>query len=293
MTRKGIAVCLLLIGLLAGSLAGTWLYLESRQIHGSIAEELAGSGPLPPPLSEIEPAAGGQENGNEALPHLSGLRHTGRDLLFPGEDERPGHPLYSYLLFAGASEGNREERARFHSAIEAFIGQVRSAEELESSGAARGEINIFYAPMEPIFEDTTPESLRIHFAQRSETEQIALLQKFYDHARAEVLLGRMRLTGNGPFIVSVLRPLSEHPVRESEAFLVQDLSGVPPELVALWVDEFKRQVVREATKSPEHLRRLALNLRTQIAVLAEAFSITKSAVAEMFEAPDEPGGGGN
>jgi len=293
MTRKGIAVCLLLIGLLAGSLAGTWLYLESSKMHGTMVEELAGSGPLPPPLSEIEPAAGGQENGNEALPQLSDLRHTGRDLLFPGEAERSGHPLYSYLLFAGASEGDREERLRFNSAIKAFVGQVRSAEELEHSGAARGEINIFYVPMEPIFEDTTPESLRVYFAQRSEAQQIALLQELYDHARAEVLLGRMRLTGSGPFIVSVLKPLSKHPARESEAFLVQDLSSVPPELVALWVDEFKRQVVREATKSPEHLRRLALNLRTQIAVLAEAFSITKSAVAEMFEAPDDPSGGAN
>ena len=42
-------------------------------------------------------------------------------------------------------------------------------------------------------------------------------------------------------------------------------------------------MVREATGSPERLRRLALGLRTQIAVLAEGFSITKSAVAEMFE----------
>ena len=67
---------------------------------------------------------------------------------------------------------------------------------------------------------------------------------------------------------------------------MQDLSGVPPELVALWVDEFKRQVLREATETPEHLRRLTLNLRTQIAILAEAFAITKSAVAEMFEAPE-------
>ncbi len=264
--------------------------------------------PLPAPLPAPEPvrpeipperegpAAGPPAaNGDDdtAQPDLAELRHTGRDLLFPGEEERSGHPLYSYLLFAGASEGEREERARFHKAIEAFIGQVRSAEELESSGAARGEINIFYAPMRPIFEDTTPQSMRLHFAQRDAAEQTALLKELYDHARAEVLIGRMLLTGNGPFIVSVLQPLSRRPGREGEAFLVQDLSGVPPELVALWVDEFKRQVVREATETPEHLRRLALNLRTEIAVLAEAFSITKSAVAEMFEAPEEPGGGGN
>lgn len=238
---------------------------------------------------EPEPAAGAAGGEGEAgQPNLAGLRHTGRDLLFVGESERAGHPLYSYLLFAGTSDGDREERARFRAAIEAYVGQVASAAALEASGAARGEINIFYAPVTPFFADTTPDNLRLHFAQRSAAEQIALLAAHYDRARAEVLIGRMRLAGNGPYIVSLLRPLTRAAISADEAFLVQDLSGVPPELVALWVDEFKRQVVREATGSPEHLRRLALGLRTQIAVLAEAFSITKSAVADMFE---EPGGG--
>lgn len=245
----------------------------------------------------IAPAAGAPEEpaepGGGAQPPLAGLRYTGRDLLFAGEAERSGHPLYSYLLFAGASEGSREERERFKSAVAAFVRQVRSAEALERSGAARESINIFYAPMRPIFEDTKPESMRLHFAQRSEAEQLSLLLELYDHARAEVLMGHLRLSGNGPFIVSVLRPLSRDPVLGSEAFLVQDLSRVPPELVGLWVDEFKRQVVREATEEPEHLRRLALSLRTQIAVLADAFAITKSAVAEMFEAPDTAGAGNN
>lgn len=254
----------------------------------------------PTPLSLedlIAPAAGAPEPlpelGADAQPPLAGTRHTGRDLLFAGEAERDGHPLYSYLLFAGASEGGREERERFKSAIAAFVRQVRSAEALEPSGAARESINIFYAPMRPIFEDTKPESMRLHFAQRSEAGQLSLLLELYDHARAEVLMGHLRLSGNGPFIVSVLRPLSRDPVRGSEAFLVQDLSRVPPELVGLWVDEFKRQVVQEATEKPEHLRRLALSLRTQIAVLADAFAITKSAVAEMFEAPDAAGSGNN
>ena len=246
------------------------------------------------PEEPAEPGAGAQlPLAGTRLPPLAGLRHTGRDLLLAGEAERDGHPLYSYLLFAGASEGSREERERFKSAVAAFVRQVRSAEALERSGAARESINIFYAPMRPIFEDTKPESMRLHFAQRSEAEQRSLLLELYDHARAEVLMGHLRLSGNGPFIVSVLRPLSRDPVRGSEAFLVQDLSRVPPELVGLWVDEFKRQVVREATEKPEHLRRLALSLRTQIAVLADAFAITKSAVAEMFEAPDAAGSGNN
>lgn len=240
------------------------------------------------------PAAnGGSDGGDSGQPDLAGLRTTGRSLLFPGEEERPGHPLYSYLLFTGALEGEREERLRFRAAIEAFIGQVRSAEALEEAGAAREEINIFYAPMRAYFADTTPDNLRVHFAKRSPEEQVELLLEHYDQARADVLKGRLQLSGNGPYIVSVLRPLTREAVREDEAFLVQDLSSVPPELVALWVEEFKRQVLQEATQSPEHLRRLALTLRTRIAVLAEAFAITKSAVAEMFEEPQAPSGGGN
>jgi hypothetical protein len=240
--------------------------------------------PEPAPTPGPPAANGGSRNGH-APPDLANLRHTGRDLLFAGEAERPGHPLYSYLLFAGASTGEREERRRFRAAIEAFVAQVASAEALEEGGAAREEINIFYAPVTAFLADATPDSLRRHFAERSMADQVALLLQHYDRARAEVLIGRMRLTGNGPYIVSLLRPLTREAVAAEEAFLVQDLSGVPPELVELWVVEFKRQVVQEATQSPEHLRRLALSLRTQVAVLAEAFAITRSAVAEMFDEP--------
>ncbi len=224
------------------------------------------------------------------LPALSGLRHTGRDLLFSGEKERDGHPLYSYLLYAGSESGEREDRARFTSAIKAYVGQARTADALESSGAARSSINIFYAPLKPIFEDTSPTSMRLHFAQRSAEEQIDLLSRLYDYPRADVLTGQLRLRGKGPYIVSVLRPLSAQAVTGDEAFLVQDLSSVPPELVELWVEEFKRQVVQEATDSPEHLRRFALNLRTKISVLAEGFSITREAVADMFGSDEGEGG---
>ena len=249
--------------------------------------------PDPQPVIEtpdIEPAAGSDSGGETSLPNLSDLRHTGRDLLFPGEAERGGHPLYSYLLFSGASRGEREDRARFTSAIEAYVGRVRTTEALEKGGASRASINIFYAPLKEIFEDTSPASMRLHFAQRSPDEQIEILTRLYDHARAEVLMGQLRLRGNGPIIVSVLRPLSDGAVDQDEAFLVQDLSSVPPKLVGLWVDEFKRQVVQEATDSPEHLRQFALTLRTKISVLAEGFEITKSAVAKMFETPKGEGG---
>ena len=252
--------------------------VESTEIDPASGEDFPG------------PAAGEDSSGDGALPNLSGLRHTGRDLLFSLEREREGHPLYSYLLYAGTGGGEREESQRFVSAIKAYVGQVRTADALEKSGAARASINIFYAPLKEIFEDTSPTSMRLHFAQRSAEEQIEILTRLYDHARAEVLMGQMQLRGNGPFIVSVLRPLSDGAIDQGEAFLVQDLSSVPPQLVSLWVDEFKRQVVQEATDSPEHLRRFALNLRTKISVLAEGFAITKSAVAEMFNAPEGDGG---
>ena len=232
---------------------------------------------------EIAAAQSGCLNCGGGPLSIYSLRVTGRDLLFPGEKERSGHPLYSYLLFAGAREGSREERARFRSAVKAFVGQFSSVEVLERSGAARGEINVFYAPIKQVTRFIKPPSPSGYFFNLGEDKQAEVLQEYYDHGRAEVLIARMGLAGNGPFIVSVLKPLGDHPVSESGAFLVQDLSGVPPDLVALWVDEFKRQVVKEATGSPERLRRLALNLRTQIAVLAEAFSITRTAVAEMFD----------
>ncbi len=276
------------------NLSAVYLVIDGETLHaGELVDRLLPAGATgggSHPITEIDPSAGGDTGGGTSLPNLSDLRHTGRDLLFPLEIERQGHPLYSYLLFAGASREEREERARFKSAVKAFVGQVRTTEALEKSGAERASINIFYAPLKEIFEDTSPASMRLHFAQRSDEEQIEILTRLYDYARAEVLMGQLRLRGNGPFIVSVLRPLSEGAVDRDEAFLVQDLSRVPPKLVGLWIDEFKRQVVQEATDSPERLRRFALTLRTQISVLAEGFAITKSAVAEMFEAPKDEGG---
>ncbi len=279
--------------LLRSDLSTVDFVIDGETLHaGDLVDRLlpAGATGGGDPVNQIEPAAGGETGGGNSLPNLSDLRHTGRDLLFPLEIERKGHPLYSYLLFAGASRDERDERARFKSAVKAYVSQVRTTEALQKSGAAPASINIFYAPLKEIFEDTSPASMRLHFAQRSADEQIEILTRLYDHARAEVLMGQLRLRGNGPFIVSVLRPLSDGAVDQDEAFLVQDLSSVPPKLVGLWIDEFKRQVVQEATDSPEHLRRFALTLRTKISVLAEGFAITKSAVAEMFEAPKEEDG---
>jgi hypothetical protein len=262
--------------------------VSSEQVVAQLVEQAGENGGMIENAAQSPGAAGG---GGPLS--LDSLRVTGRDLLLPGRRERSGHPLYSYLLFAGAREGSREERARFNAAIQAFVGQFSPVEVLERGGTARSEINVFYAPVKQVTRFIPPPGPSAYFFNLSVDEQAAVLQKYYDYGRAETLLGQMRLSGNGPFIVSVLRPLSDHPVDAGEAFLVQDLSDVPAELVGLWVDEFKRQVVREATGSPEHLRRFALNLRTRIAVLAEAFSITKAAVAEMFEAPEAPAGGGN
>jgi hypothetical protein len=91
----------------------------------------------------------------------------------------------------------------------------------------------------------------------------------YDYARARVLLdslpGDLR---EGPYLVSVLKPLASTAPRE---YLFQNLSFVPDDddkLISYWVREFLAQAAQERFWEPRTLDSFVLKLRTTIAVLS-------------------------
>lgn len=101
----------------------------------------------------------------------------------------------------------------------------------------------------------------------------------YDYARARFLLHLLPgdLTG-GPYIVSSLQPLGSGTV--AGPFLLQDLSRVPPHLVALWTGEFLRQASQEHFWQASFGTTMALRVRTAIGIMAEGLPDVRKGLNE-------------
>jgi hypothetical protein len=117
----------------------------------------------------------------------------------------------------------------------------------------RRDLNIVYLPIKVISESgVSAEWVLEH----------------YDYARSRSLLravpGHRR---DGPYIVSVLKPLSRTTTLSGQ-YLDQDLSAVPPHLVTAWVREFLNQAAQERFWEARTVQRFALRLRTTIAIAA-------------------------
>lgn len=230
--------------------------------------------PQPTPAPSAVPDGRGESGPGPPIDARPAVRHTGGKLLFSGRAEEPGYGLYSYLLFRrGDSAGIALERRK--AVLRAFVEEVSPAASLEGAGVARREINVLYAPVKapagaaPQGQDAVYEYLLAH----------------YDIDRSRLLLDRIGLPEDGPYLVSNLTPVGSGAPADRDRMLVQDLSRVPPRLAGLWMTEFQRQAARQDFWDGGNLRRFALLLRTEIANLSEAFAITREAVAGMIEPP--------
>jgi hypothetical protein len=88
----------------------------------------------------------------------------------------------------------------------------------------------------------------------------------------------------GPYIISYSAPLSAASTVDGGRLLVEDLSGVPPDLAFLWMNEFTAQAGRPQYWDKPAVRNLMLNLRTQVAVAARAFEDVRAANADLRSA---------
>ena len=167
--------------------------------------------------------------------------------------------------------------------MDGYLTEVDEVSRLEKHGIDRGEINVLYLPVEHFLTDGgSAETMREHASALARDEQRILLLEKYDFTRARLMLDRLRLEGEGPYIVTYSEPVAAERSMERNRLMVQDLSRVPPDLIRLWVIEFKRQIAGHRGGG-NTLRPFLLILRTEIANIAQAFSVTREAVAGFIE----------
>jgi hypothetical protein len=177
--------------------------------------------------------------------------------------ERQGYGLYSYFLLGSKPEG--EARVRCLLAIRAFLSTF--VDVVNQKDLPPATLNITYLPIEVIQPlDPTPEWLLDH----------------YDYAKAQALLHVVPgdLT-DGPYIISTLQPLSSYAQRP-DRYLFQDLSTVPTEpaeLISWWIREFIHQSAQERFWDANTGERIALKIRTTIAVLAIGLPEVQKSIA--------------
>ena len=154
---------------------------------------------------------------------------------------------------------NASNRQLYEAIIGAYL--IWRSERFETSGTDRKQLNVTYVPL----TDAPAPNLNAEW-----------VLDHYDYVAAQVLLGKAMRRGNlsGAFIISYDKPVSGAAEIDRQRLLVQDLSGVPPDLAFLWFREFKEQVRQSRYWDQRTMGEFMLKMRTQIAEIARAFGET-------------------
>lgn len=220
--------------------------------------------PPPKPLPEIT-----GERGPAAGMTPPPGRAAGRDFLYT--DEVAGFGLYSYVLVPHRPEPASPHYRRCIAIIEAFL-KIPEAGELLRYRVKQSDINVTYLPL----------SSRVS----ASGDPGARAEKYlagYDYTRAETLLTRTRQRFyDGPYLVSSLTPLSADTPPDPEKMIFQDLSGVPPKVVALWMESFLNQAAQERFWETNSRDDFLKGLRTFIAAGGEQVTDATSALASII-----------
>jgi hypothetical protein len=223
---------------------------DSRGLNASGSTEVSVEAPPPPPPPT-------------ALPIVD----TGRAFLLPGDAEKAGYGMYSYLLWWNMPVP--DDRNRFLNIISAFMLMpkismeegsekvVNSAGQLTepASTIPKQQLNVAYIPV-----TSNPTG----------TPTAEWILDHYDIARARALLSKLpRRYQSGPYIVSSLVRLSGGLPPEGH-YLFQNLSSraVSADLADAWVRQFQEQVQTQEFWQPNEIRTFVLSLRANIAAVA-------------------------
>lgn len=179
---------------------------------------------------------------------------AGRRFLLPNETESPGYGLYSYLLFSTPPQ-NDEAKARYLKTLESCLVTIQTVDEYLMRHKRPSELNATYIPVAKV-----PKS------GQSTAEWAQNVSSVYDYAAAQILLNKLDSTyTRGPYLISVLKPLSEMSP-PTPVYLVQDLAGVVPDLASNWVRLFTYLTAQQRSWTDQSLRRFGLTMRNLIAV---------------------------
>jgi hypothetical protein len=177
-----------------------------------------------------------------------------RRFLLPNEREEAGYGLYSYLLFSTRPQ-NEEEKTRYLKAIESCLLVMQDIDEYLKRHRRPSELNATHLPV-----------TRVPKSSQSPAEWAQNVLAVYDYATSQVLLNRLDKTyQRGPYLISVLKPLSEFSTA-TPVYLVQDLAGVVPDLASNWVRLFNYLTAQQRSWTDQSLRRFGFTMRNLIAV---------------------------
>ena len=195
-------------------------------------------------------------NKDATTPNRSTIRGenllSARRYLLPGDVEAPGYGLYSYLLFS-APPTDGEERARYLKTIEAYLLVLQDVDDYLGRHVGRRSLNATYIPLK-----------KLPVQGKSNTEWAENVLAAYDYAAAQIFLNRVQQGHQqGPYLLSVLKPLSES---GEPAHLWEDLTGVVPDLAWNWIRFFTYLAAQERSWSEDSLQRFRFKLRNLIAV---------------------------
>lgn len=246
---------------------------EGRADTSTVTVTVEAPPPPPPPPAPIpipKPPGG---IADDRPPHMykarPPTRAAGREFLY--SEEAAGFGLYSYVLVPHQPEAASPHYRRCVAIIEAFL-KIPEAGELLRERVKQSDINVTYLPLSGSISGTGDPAARA--------------EKYlagYDYTRAETLLTRTRQRFyDGPYLVSSLTPLSANTPPEPDKMIFQDLSGVPPKVVAMWMESFLNQAAQERFWERNSHDDFVKELRTFIAAGGEQVTDATSAFASII-----------
>ena len=204
-------------------------------------------------------------------PNIRGGLIQARRFLLPNEREEPGYGLYNYLLFSTPPQ-NEEEQARYVKAVESCLLVMQDIDEYLKRHRRPSELNATHLPVTKV-----PK-----FSQ-SPAEWAQHVLAVYDYASAQALLNKLDKTyQRGPYLISVLKHLSEHSTA-MPVYLVQDLAGVVPDLASNWVRLFNYLTAQQRGWTDQSLRRFGFTMRNLIAVAGKVTPEVATALRTMIQ----------
>lgn len=180
---------------------------------------------------------------------------SARRYLLPGDAEAPGYGLYSYLLFSAPPKDD-DETARYLKTIEAYLLVLQDVDDFLRKHVRRRSLNATYIPLK-----------ELPAQGHSNSDWAANVLAAYDYAAAQILLNRLQQDPyQGPYLLSVLKPLSEP---GESAHLWEDLTGVAPKQAWERIRFFTYLAAQQRSWTEDTLERLKLKVRNLIAVGGE------------------------
>ncbi len=192
----------------------------------------------------------------------SGLgSEAARALLVKGNPQQTGYGLYSYILARRSMEDGGSDR------LQAVLKSYLSLEDVNlEAGRKLPELNITYVPVTARSPQDPPK--------------LPWILEYYDYPSASSLLSslpRQEVKGDGPFIVSSIRPLQGSGT-DPGPYILQDLSTVPVSIIPLWMEQFRSETTQQRVWERKSIGDMALHLRTFIAIAAEGYPIVQKSV---------------